>query len=533
MFMYKNFIKYCLSNGATLNTLLVNPNETKGMGLCNPSVFIDEDDSVKFIVRNVNYMLWNSDDSLKFTSIWGPLCYITPEHDQHLRTQNFLYNTTKNTYKLINTKDFDKEPLWEFVGLEDARLVRWGGKLYATGVRRDTTTNGQGRMELSEIDEENCKEISRVRIKSPGLDNSYCEKNWMPVIDKEYHYVKWCNPFELVKVNPVTGDCETVKLIEIDQNFENLFCDNMTIRGSSQVIPYKDGYIAVVHRCHLYINEKGEKCDTGYYEQFILWDKDFNLKKISKLFKFADFGIEFMCGLAHRDNEFYIPFALQDNIAFYIKVKDNIVDDFINDKAQLGNYKLDNNIFLKIFQDSKNSYNCYELGNWYFSQYQIASAMVLYERACEYNTFHSLNDYYKCLYMIGRCFQITETRPSHECAMWLRMIDTDPSRSEGYLLLSNFYYCRNDKPSAYTFAKLAYEKNNYGDLGQFSEITRNIGEIHYIRCLYETSFYKDCDDMLLYIINHTTDKYTELDKKEAKVLYNQIIENKNKKERVL
>ena len=38
--MYRNFIKYCLSNGGELNTLIVNPNETNGMGLCNPISFL-------------------------------------------------------------------------------------------------------------------------------------------------------------------------------------------------------------------------------------------------------------------------------------------------------------------------------------------------------------------------------------------------------------------------------------------------------------------------------------------------------------
>jgi hypothetical protein len=159
--------------------------------------------------------------------------------------------------------------------------------------------------------------------------------------------------------------------------------------------------------------------------------------------------------------------------------------------------------------------------------------MVLYERACEYNTFHSLNDYYKCLYMVGKCFNYSGTRPLHESAMWLRMIDTDPSRSEGYLLLSKFYYWREDKTSAYTFAKLAYEKNNYYDLGQFSDITKNIGEIHYIRCLYNTSYYYDCDNMLYKILNDNRNNYTEMELQEAQELYDNIMKDKSKRERVL
>ena len=87
-------------------------------------------------------MLWACDDSLKFTSIFGPLLYITGENlEDNLFIHKIFYLIPKtNKIQLIDTKDFDKEPLWEFVGLEDARLVRWNGKLYATGVRRDTTT---------------------------------------------------------------------------------------------------------------------------------------------------------------------------------------------------------------------------------------------------------------------------------------------------------------------------------------------------------------------------------------------------------
>ena len=53
-----------------------------------------------------------------------------------------------------------------FVGLEDSRIFRWEGDLYISGVRRDTTENGQGRMELSKIEvtEDAVKEVSRVRL---------------------------------------------------------------------------------------------------------------------------------------------------------------------------------------------------------------------------------------------------------------------------------------------------------------------------------------------------------------------------------
>ena len=78
----------------------------------------------------------------------------------------------------VDTTSLDKEPLWEFVGLEDGRLVKWDGKYYLTGVRRDVDHIGTGRMELSEIDIQRDKvtEVKRSRIPAPPPDRSYCEK---------------------------------------------------------------------------------------------------------------------------------------------------------------------------------------------------------------------------------------------------------------------------------------------------------------------------------------------------------------------
>ena len=64
---------------------------------------------------------------------------------------------------LIDTTKLDVKPIWNFIGLEDARIVKWLDKYLICGVRRDTTTNGQGRMELSEIEifDDKVNEIKR------------------------------------------------------------------------------------------------------------------------------------------------------------------------------------------------------------------------------------------------------------------------------------------------------------------------------------------------------------------------------------
>lgn len=320
-----NFVKLALDNGGYIKPLIIPSNLTSGTGLMNPSMFIDEDGILKVNLRHVNYTFYHSEAKL-FQHQWGPLTYIHPEHDMHLRTWNWyleLDNDLNITrYTKVDTSKFDTyEPKWDFVGLEDARIFRWEGKLYLSGVRRDTTPHGQGRMELSEIivNKDTVTEISRVRIEPPK--DSYCEKNWMPIMDLPFHYVKWSNPTEVVKADPKTGVAETVFLTE-------RVPINADFRGGSQVIKFRGLYLAVVHEVSLFKSEVGRK-DGLYRHRFLVWDDKFNLVKYSPIFAFMDAHVEFAVGMVERGNDMLISFGFQDNAAYIMRINSNVLDNFI------------------------------------------------------------------------------------------------------------------------------------------------------------------------------------------------------------
>jgi hypothetical protein len=280
-------------------------------------------------IRNVNYTLYHSELN-RFEHMWGPLTYIHPENDMHLRTINYVAELNDNLdivhYTKIDTSKFDTyEPKWEFVGLEDCRLVQWNGKLYVCGVRRDTTPNGQGRMELSEIiiDGLTVKEVSRYRIPGPPPDDEYCMKNCTPILDKPFHLLKWSNPTSIMKFD-ISG--KESKVFET----ESYSVSRPNLRGGSQVLPYKDGYISILHETHLYNSEQGRKNAT-YRHRFVIWNRDFQIQKISKLFSFMNIKIEFCCGLAEYGNNYLITFGAQDNAAYILKVSKNVVEDFVNE----------------------------------------------------------------------------------------------------------------------------------------------------------------------------------------------------------
>jgi len=320
-------VKNCVENGGFIAPLIVPIDSMIGPSLTNPTIYINKIGEIFVNLRNLNYVLYHSENGV-FEHSWGPLCYLHQENDQRLVTNNILCKLDENfnikDSKIIDTTFLDENPMWEFVGLEDGRLVEWDDKLFLSGVRRDTTVNGVGRMELSEIVYKKDKliEKSRLRIPAPGIDNSYCEKNWMPVLNKKYTYVKWTNPTEVVEVNPEDKTCKTIVLNEYKK------LETGDLRGGSQLLFLNDNYLAIVHEVNLYSSEAGRK-NAIYTHRFVVWNKDFEIIEISDSFSFMGAKIEFCCGMADYKDKLLITFGFQDNAAYILGMPKNILGKFL------------------------------------------------------------------------------------------------------------------------------------------------------------------------------------------------------------
>lgn len=322
----KNFVEFALDRGGTIKPLIIDPTITNGTGLFNPSVFVD-DDKIYINIRHCQYTLYHS-ELKKHEHPYGPLVYFNPENDISLTTINFFGELNPDLsikyIHRVDTSKLDVPPIWEFVGLEDGRIIKWDDKIYLSGVRRDTTTHGEGRMELSELEisKDSVKEISRWRIPAPGSNETYCEKNWMPIIDMPWHFWKWSNPVEIVRVDPIEKTCETT----YNTNVAYFRSD---LRGNGQVIPFEDGYLTITHEVDLFNSEAGRK-DGIYTHRLVQWTKDF--KPVAKSFDFSFMGahIEFACGLAEYDNDILITFGYQDNAAYILRCSKDTVKEYMN-----------------------------------------------------------------------------------------------------------------------------------------------------------------------------------------------------------
>jgi hypothetical protein len=321
-----NFVKHCLENGGSIHPLLIPSEDLKGPSLTNPSIYLDGN-TLLVNLRNINYTLYHSEKK-KYEHPWGPLVYIHPENDWKLRTKNIMCEYDENMqlkwYRHIDTSNFPDKELWDFVGLEDARIIRWEGKLYICGVRRDLDTIGTGRMEMSEIEINDgyVKEVSQHRIPAPGNDDSYCEKNWMPIVDMPYHFVKWTNGTEVVKYNIDTNTTEQVAL----RQWKDLGC--IDLRGGSQVLLFGEGHITLCHETYLTKSEQGRK-DGIYRHRFVIWDKNWDIVQVSPQFSFLEGEIEFAVGMTEYKEDYLITFGFQDNASYLLRVNKELVWNFI------------------------------------------------------------------------------------------------------------------------------------------------------------------------------------------------------------
>ena len=120
--------KIALKRGGFLKPVILPYSKTtNGTGLMNPSILIDNG-KFTMCLRHVNYTLYHSEKK-QFIHELGPLIYLHPETKPwKLITTNYYVqlddSLNMTNYTVVDTTKMDTPPIWDFVGLEDARLIR-------------------------------------------------------------------------------------------------------------------------------------------------------------------------------------------------------------------------------------------------------------------------------------------------------------------------------------------------------------------------------------------------------------------------
>ena len=315
------FIKYLLDNNAQIAPLEINYDENEILASMNPSIWIK--DGVGYInIRAVNYNLFTS-RFREYTQDDQPIAYVCKESTK-LKTENFFGTINLDTLEIQEISKVKMmqlhEPCWDFVGLEDARVIMWDENIYLCGVRRDIKDNGEGRMELSKIiknENNEWEEIERTRIPAAGDDTAYLEKNWLPVIDKQFTWLKWSLPLEWCSYDKEKN--------ELKIWFNGSL--NIPYRGDSHLIHIDKYYYCFVHN----VLNKQLKPETNarisYYNHYILrFNEDLSSAGVFGPFLYDNiFSIEFGCGLAYDGKNCYLTYAENDAASYIVKFDQSLL----------------------------------------------------------------------------------------------------------------------------------------------------------------------------------------------------------------
>jgi len=223
----------------------------------------------------------------------------------HTKTYNFLGHVS-DAWELSAAREVkDVSPgIHNPFGYEDCRLFGLSGRLYASA----TILDGHATMVVLELSEEG--DVTGVHAQKSDRH----EKNWMPVTDGGHLWfvysveplivLRYDNPTHLVKPN-VSG----------------IAGRGGVIRGSSQLQPYANGFIAVVHQVH--------QSPTTYLHRIVRFDRFLQVVRMSEPFYFIRRGIEFCAGLVHWRGAWVMSFGLADNEAYLAVVEDGVVDRMV------------------------------------------------------------------------------------------------------------------------------------------------------------------------------------------------------------
>lgn len=280
---------------------------TGGWAQMNPSVAVVNGLRLG-IVRSVNYEINEAGQ------------YPTKDGSDIIKTKNYVasFDAQWNVLGAIPLVDATDVPKTSFPveGFEDCRLFAVGDQLYASTTVRDRREDGVCEIAVLKLehDHENnvmvAKEMDVVR----DYNNQVHQKNWMPVAGREV-------PTFVYAMSPTIAlERRESKTSEINVNVFGAYLGEM--RGSSQVIPFKDGYLCVVHEVTWFPKRI-------YTHRFVYLDKKLEVRAVGFPFCFIQKGIEFCAGLALDGENLVLSFGFKDASAHVAIVSAEEVAKFV------------------------------------------------------------------------------------------------------------------------------------------------------------------------------------------------------------
>lgn len=211
-----------------------------------------------------------------------------------LEKRAYFFALVDKNFRFLRKIECDMENLALF---EDFRLLKYGNIVQASGT---DVSFGQNRYRMASVDFEMADGALHA-IKTTVFPVMK-EKNYMPVEDGRGIFVSDMMLNSLNVVSTKNPDKKTMKR-----------CRGLIqYRGSSQLLRYRDGYVALVHL----------KRKNVYANAFAFFDKAMQQCRISDDFTvFSDVSqINFSCGMAIEGDEAVVPVCVHDRWTYLFRL---------------------------------------------------------------------------------------------------------------------------------------------------------------------------------------------------------------------
>lgn len=257
------------------------------------------------IQRTVNYELTSNGQ------------YI-PVVDTDIRTKNWLCELDDdlnivNSYLINHPVDWPEPKFGLVLGFEDSRLFVHNDELWTSSTVRELSERGMAQIVLAKID---MTDISNVRycdwhpITPTHTSVVHYEKNWMPIEDQQI--MSWVYSSDPLRIVDDQG-----QTIRITNNWVK--ADHW--RGGSQVIPWKGGWLYIIHETIIPADYKSRK----YIHRFVYCDKNWKISKMSDVIWFKTHGIEFVAGVTSYNGRLLVSFGNKDCESWIASINEELL----------------------------------------------------------------------------------------------------------------------------------------------------------------------------------------------------------------
>ncbi len=251
----------------------------------------------------------------------GYLCNVRCARHEgpRITTKNLLCHFNKNLFGggdyiissefIEEPEDFPNPPNLLYSGIEDIRVFFHGNLLRGMAATWHITGGKCASMVLLTIATGGAKPRMVEWRALPSPEAGRQEKNWMPFVKGEQ--LMFVYSIEPTRIFSEAGaEVSRSRLPNASLGLAR------NLRGSSQLIPFRDGYLAVVHETEI-------PRERIYYHRFVYFNSAASPVAMTERFHFMAFGEEFVTGLCHLHGHarVVLSYSCKDSAALFGTIK--------------------------------------------------------------------------------------------------------------------------------------------------------------------------------------------------------------------